>query len=88
MAASELSQDFGANIKRITFPTEVSACSSIGHNMKIDEEGTMSTDHPGLFRYGIRFKIAVSIGVIMVALMAVETYGTYRFKTLRPRTSS
>lgn len=33
----------------------------------------MSTDHPGLpFRYGIRFKIAVSIGVIMVALMAVD----------------
>lgn len=32
----------------------------------------MSTDHPGRpFRYGIRFKIAVSIGVIMVALMAV-----------------
>ena len=33
----------------------------------------MSTDHPGRpFRYGIRFKIAVSIGVIMVALMAVD----------------
>lgn len=33
----------------------------------------MSTDHPGHpFRYGIRFKIAVSIGVIMVALMAVD----------------
>lgn len=48
----------------------------------------MSTDHPGRpFRYGIRFKIAVSIGVIMVALMAVDIfYGTYRFKTLRPRT--
>lgn len=33
----------------------------------------MSTDHPGRpFRYGIRFKIAVSIGVIMIALMAVD----------------
>lgn len=33
----------------------------------------MSNDHPGRpFRYGIRFKIAVSIGVIMVALMAVD----------------
>lgn len=33
----------------------------------------MSTDHPGRpFRYGIRFKIAVSVGVIMVALMAVD----------------
>lgn len=33
----------------------------------------MSIDHPGRpFRYGIRFKIAVSIGVIMVALMAVD----------------
>lgn len=33
----------------------------------------MSTDHPGRpFRYGIRFKIAASIGVIMVALMAVD----------------
>lgn len=33
----------------------------------------MSTDHLGRpFRYGIRFKIAVSIGVIMVALMAVD----------------
>lgn len=33
----------------------------------------MSTVHPGRpFRYGIRFKIAVSIGVIMVALMAVD----------------
>ena len=33
----------------------------------------MSTDHPGRpFRYGIRFKIDVSIGVIMVALMAVD----------------
>ena len=33
----------------------------------------MSTDHPGRpFHYGIRFKIAVSIGVIMVALMAVD----------------
>lgn len=33
----------------------------------------MSTDHPGRpFRYGIRFKIAVSLGVIMVALMAVD----------------
>ena len=33
----------------------------------------MSTDHPGRpFRYGIRFKIAVSIGDIMVALMAVD----------------
>ena len=33
----------------------------------------MSTDHPGRpFCYGIRFKIAVSIGVIMVALMAVD----------------
>lgn len=33
----------------------------------------MSTDHPGRpFRYGLRFKIAVSIGVIMVALMAVD----------------
>ena len=33
----------------------------------------MSTDHPGRpFRYGIRFKIAVSIGIIMVALMAVD----------------
>ena len=33
----------------------------------------MSTDHPGRpFRYGIRFKIAVSIGVITVALMAVD----------------
>lgn len=33
----------------------------------------MLTDHPGRpFRYGIRFKIAVSIGVIMVALMAVD----------------
>ena len=33
----------------------------------------MSTDHPGRpFRSGIRFKIAVSIGVIMVALMAVD----------------
>ena len=33
----------------------------------------MSTDHPGRpVRYGIRFKIAVSIGVIMVALMAVD----------------
>lgn len=33
----------------------------------------MSTDHPGRpFRHGIRFKIAVSIGVIMVALMAVD----------------
>ena len=33
----------------------------------------MSTAHPGRpFRYGIRFKIAVSIGVIMVALMAVD----------------
>ena len=33
----------------------------------------MSTDHPGRpFRYGIRFKIAVYIGVIMVALMAVD----------------
>lgn len=33
----------------------------------------MSTDHPGRpFRYGIRFKIAFSIGVIMVALMAVD----------------
>lgn len=33
----------------------------------------MSTDHPGRpFRYGIRFKIAVSIGVIMVAHMAVD----------------
>ena len=33
----------------------------------------MSNDHPGRpFRYGIRFKIAVSIGVIMIALMAVD----------------
>lgn len=33
----------------------------------------MSTDHPGRpFRYSIRFKIAVSIGVIMIALMAVD----------------
>ena len=33
----------------------------------------MSTDHPGRpFRYDIRFKIAVSIGVIMIALMAVD----------------
>lgn len=33
----------------------------------------MSNDHPGRpFRYGIRFKIAVSIGIIMVALMAVD----------------
>lgn len=33
----------------------------------------MSTNHPGRpFRYGIRFKIAVSIGVIMIALMAVD----------------
>lgn len=33
----------------------------------------MSTDHPGRpFLYGIRFKIAVSIGVIMIALMAVD----------------
>lgn len=33
----------------------------------------MSTDHPGRpFRYGIRFKIAVSIGVIVIALMAVD----------------
>lgn len=33
----------------------------------------MSTDHPGRpFRYGIRLKIAVSIGVIMIALMAVD----------------
>lgn len=33
----------------------------------------MSIDHPGRpFRYGIRFKIAVSIGVIMIALMAVD----------------
>ena len=33
----------------------------------------MSTVHPGRpFRYGIRFKIAVSIGVIMIALMAVD----------------
>ena len=33
----------------------------------------MSHDRSGLsFRYGIRFKIAVSIGVIMVALMAVD----------------
>lgn len=33
----------------------------------------MSTDHPGRpFRYGIRFKIAVSIGFIMVALMTVD----------------
>lgn len=33
----------------------------------------MSTDRPGRpFRYGIRFKIAVSIGVIMIALMAVD----------------
>lgn len=33
----------------------------------------MSTDHPGRpFRYGIRFKIAVSIGVIMIALMVVD----------------
>lgn len=33
----------------------------------------MSTDHPGRpFRYGIRFKIAVSIGVIMIAFMAVD----------------
>lgn len=33
----------------------------------------MSNDHPGRpFRYGIRFKIAVSIGVIMVALVAVD----------------
>ena len=33
----------------------------------------MSTDHPGRpFRYGIRFKIAVSIGVIRVALLAVD----------------
>ena len=37
----------------------------------------MSTDHPGRpFRYGIRFKIAVSIGVIMVALMAVDILWT------------
>lgn len=33
----------------------------------------MSHDHPGhSFRYGIRFKIAVSIGIIMIALMAVD----------------
>ena len=39
--------------------------------MKIDEEGTPF--RPGRpFRYGIRFKIAVSIGVIMIALMAVD----------------
>lgn len=33
----------------------------------------MSHDRSGRsFRYGIRFKIAVSIGVIMVALVAVD----------------
>ena len=42
--------------------------------MKIDEEGTpcLTTTRGDPFRYGIRFKIAVSIGVIMVALMAVD----------------